>query len=77
VVEATQRLIDEEVATLLREAEQRAIATLTDHRPELNRLTELLLERETIDGVDVDEILGRVPGRRSPVDAAADPGRRT
>jgi cell division protease FtsH len=66
-------VIDEEVATLLREAEQRATATLTDHRHELDRLTRVLLERETIDGIDVDEILGRVPGRRFSVDASRDP----
>ena len=52
--EATQRVIDEEVATLLREAEQRATAALTGHRDELDRLTALLLDRETIDGADVD-----------------------
>ncbi len=62
--EATQRVIDEEVATLLREAEQQATATLTNHRQALDRLAELLLERETIDGTDLDEILGRIPGRR-------------
>jgi cell division protease FtsH len=67
--EATQRLIDEEVATLLREAEQRATATLADRRHELDRLTELLLERETVDGTDVDGILGRVPVHRAPVGA--------
>jgi cell division protease FtsH len=67
--EATQRLIDEEVAKLLREAEQRATQLLTEHRDALDRLTELLLERETIDGTDVDEILGRVPGQRQPVGA--------
>jgi cell division protease FtsH len=75
--EATQRVIDEEVARLLREAEERATATLTDHRDALDRLTELLLERETIDGTDLDEILGRVsgrvPGRRPPVGAARTP----
>jgi cell division protease FtsH len=70
--EATQRVIDEEVATLLREAEQCATARLTDHRQELDRLIELLLERETIDGIDVDEVLGRVP--RSAVDATGRPG---
>lgn len=32
-------------------------------------LLPLLLERETVDGTDVDEILGRVPGRRQPVGA--------
>ena len=70
--EATQRVIDEEVAALLREAEQRATATLTDHRDGLDRLTELLLERETIDGTDVDEMLGRVPGRPSPAGRGMD-----
>jgi cell division protease FtsH len=59
--EATQRVIDEEVAKLLREAERRATATLVEHRHELDRLTEVLLERETIDGADVDEILGGTP----------------
>jgi cell division protease FtsH len=67
--EATQRVIDEEVAKLLREAEQRATAILTEHRDALERLTELLLERETIDGTDLDEVLGRVPGHRQPVGA--------
>jgi cell division protease FtsH len=57
--EATQRVIDREVATLLREAEQRAIDMLTAHRTALDRLTDLLLERETIDGTDVDAILRR------------------
>jgi cell division protease FtsH len=67
--EATQRVIDEEVAKLLREAHERATAMLTEHRDALERLTELLLERETVDGTDVDEVLGRVPGRRQPVGA--------
>ena len=65
--EQTQRLVDQEVAELLRQAESRAIRLLTEHRDALERLTELLLERETIDGTDVDEILGRVPGQRQPV----------
>jgi cell division protease FtsH len=67
--EATQRVIDEEVATLLRDAHQRATAMLTEHRDALERLVELLLERETIDGTDLDELLGRVPGQRQPVGA--------
>jgi cell division protease FtsH len=67
--EATQRVIDEEVATLLREAAQRATELLTEHREALERLVELLLERETIDGADLDQLLGRVPGHRQPVGA--------
>jgi cell division protease FtsH len=65
--EATQRVVDEEVAALLREAEGRATAMLAEHREALDHLTELLLERETVDGTDVDEVLGRVPGQRQPI----------
>ena len=67
--EATQRVVDEEVAKLLRQAEDRATRLLTTHRDALERLTELLLERETVDGTDVDEALGRIPGQRQPVGA--------
>jgi cell division protease FtsH len=67
--EATQRVIDEEVAKLLRQAEQRATELLTEHRDALDRLAGLLLERETLDGTDVDEVLGRVPGQQQPVGA--------
>jgi cell division protease FtsH len=55
--EATQRLIDEEVANLLRDAERRATTTLTEHRGALQQLTDLLLDRETIDGTDVEAIV--------------------
>jgi len=67
--EATQRVIDEEVAKLLRAADARAAELLSSHRDALDRLTELLIERETVDGTDVDEILGRVPGRGTPIGA--------
>ncbi|HEX4908835.1 MAG TPA: AAA family ATPase, partial [Actinomycetes bacterium] len=67
--EATQRVIDQEVATLLREAEDRAAVMLSEHRDALDRLTELLLERETVDGTDVDGVLGRIPGQRQPIGA--------
>jgi cell division protease FtsH len=61
--EETQRLIDEEVSRLLREAEERAKKLLTEHRDELDQLTELLLEHETIDGEEVYRIAGRpMPG---------------
>jgi cell division protease FtsH len=65
--EATQRIIDEEVAGLLREADERAGSLLREHRDALEALTELLLERETVDGTDIDELLGRVPGHQPPV----------
>ncbi len=55
--EATQRVIDEEVARLLREAEERALRLLRERRDGLDRLVEVLLERETVDGDDVDAAL--------------------
>jgi hypothetical protein len=35
----------------------------------IKHLADLRLERETIDGTDVDGILGHIPGRRLPVGA--------
>jgi cell division protease FtsH len=60
--EATQAEIDREVAKLLRQAEKRAVDLLTAHRAELNALTELLLEDETVDGSEVYRLAG-VPDR--------------
>ncbi len=48
--EATQALIDQEVARLVREAEARALSLLQTHRPLLSALVQLLLEQETVDG---------------------------
>jgi len=63
--EATQATIDGEVARLLREAEQSAVALLRTHRAELGQLVELLLEKETVDGKAVYEIVGKpAPGHR-------------
>ncbi|GAA4039196.1 ATP-dependent zinc metalloprotease FtsH [Nonomuraea soli] len=53
----TQCLIDQEVARMLREAEQRAVHLLERHRLALDRLAGLLLERETVDGDVVGEVL--------------------
>jgi cell division protease FtsH len=62
--EATQAEIDREVSRLLRQAEQRAVGTLKDHRHELDALVAELLERETVDGSDVYRLAGR-PDRSS------------
>ena len=55
--ESTQRAIDEEVAALLREAQERATSLLSSHRPELDRVVALLLEKETIDGTELEAVL--------------------
>jgi cell division protease FtsH len=51
--EATQQLIDREVADLVRRAERTAVDLLSEHRAALDRLTALLLEHETVDGEQV------------------------
>ncbi len=51
--EQTQRSIDREVARLLREAEITATELLRRHRGALDKVIALLLERETIDGTEL------------------------
>ena len=67
--EETQRSIDQEVARLLREAEDTAGKLLRGHRETLDRVIGLLLERETIDGSDLAAIVG-TPGSADPEPAA-------
>jgi cell division protease FtsH len=68
--EETQRSIDQEVARLLREAEDTATTLLRGHRETLDRVIGLLLERETIDGSDLAAIVGAPgPDAREPVRA--------
>jgi cell division protease FtsH len=62
--EQTQRSIDQEVARLLREAETRATQLLREHRDTFDRVIELLLDRETINGSDLAAIAG-VPERQA------------
>ncbi|MBR7825601.1 ATP-dependent zinc metalloprotease FtsH [Actinospica sp. MGRD01-02] len=62
--EATQRAVDEEVARLLRRAEQRALELLREHRAALDILADLLLARETLDGSVVREVLAEEPQPR-------------
>ncbi|PJN38778.1 cell division protein FtsH [Streptomyces sp. CB02959] len=60
--EQTQRLIDEETARLVRQAEQRATTLLRDHRSALEHLADLLTTRETVDGAVVHDVLRQRPG---------------
>jgi cell division protease FtsH len=64
--EATQRVIDEEVADLLREAEQRAIDLLSGHRDALDRLVQDLITHETVDGDAVEAALRGSAGPTGP-----------
>ncbi len=51
--DATQRMIDSEVARIVNEARDRALAIVRAHEPQLRALIDLLLEHETVDGEDV------------------------
>jgi cell division protease FtsH len=55
----TQANIDAEVKRLLREAEQRAVAVLRQHRDVLDRLVDLLTTEETVDGSQIYALAGR------------------
>ena len=66
--EATQQAIDEEVALLLRQAEQRATDLLATHRDEFDRIVDLLLRHETIDGAQLLAVVDA--GRRDGATAA-------
>ncbi len=67
--EATQRVIDEEVGDLLREAEKRALSLLGDHREALDRLVEDLLAHETVDGDAVKAALAGTAGPTGPAES--------
>ncbi len=53
----TAKLLDEEVARILTEQEERATDTLTRHRRGLELIAEALLEHETIDGPEVARLI--------------------
>ena len=74
VSEATAQLIDSEVRRLIEEAETTARGILIEHIDELHRISQALLEYETLSG---DEIRGLLRGeaivRRDPDDTPAAP----
>ena len=58
----TARMIDAEISTMLRSCYEEARTILQDKRDKLDIVAEFLIERETLDGRDVDEIVefGRI-----------------
>jgi cell division protease FtsH len=68
--EHTAQIIDEEVARILREADDRAYHLLEEHRDELERLTEALIEREVLTVSEIEELIGKRAS--APVEAAGD-----
>jgi cell division protease FtsH len=63
-LEGTQLVIDEEVSRLLSEAAVRAQEILSERRASLDAVIELLLEKETVSGVELIDVV------RRPIDTA-------
>jgi cell division protease FtsH len=55
--ERTAREIDDEVRRIVSEGYERAKTLLTEHLDELHGIAEQLLEKEALDGAQIDEIL--------------------
>ena len=74
--EETARRIDEEVSRLIRECHDKALDLLRKNRKNLDTIANLLLERETLDGRDVEEIVkhGRILSEVERADTDARPG---
>lgn len=56
--EHTQELIDEEVARILMEADQKAEQLLREHRGQLETITRELLDREELNEAELTELIG-------------------
>jgi cell division protease FtsH len=67
--ESTAREIDDEIKRLVLWAHQKAKEILLEHRDLLSRIAETLLEREILDGVEIDILCngGTLPPRELPV----------
>jgi cell division protease FtsH len=58
-------VIDDEISGLVERAHEQAREILIVHRSVLDRLSEKLIEQETLDGDELDEILHGVAGSPS------------
>ena len=59
--DATSQRVDTAVRGIVEEALQRALIIVNEHRKDLDNLVDALLEKETLDAVEVTEILGPRP----------------
>jgi cell division protease FtsH len=60
-------LIDEEVRAFVHDAHERAKSILIEHQAALDKLSEMLLEKETLDGKELEELLRQLlPPRPEP-----------
>jgi cell division protease FtsH len=71
--EETARIIDEEIARILNEAEERTRQLLHDNRKALEMIARALLERETIDGREVNRLIDLSHAPANPTAGAVPP----
>ena len=67
----TARLMDEEIARILIEQEERAVTLLTKHRRALDLVADALLDKETIDGSEVAALVQAAFDETAVVDHSA------
>jgi cell division protease FtsH len=60
----TARVIDEEVERILRDEEDRCRKVLTEYRAGLDAVAAALLERETLEGTEVGDLVDQAMGRK-------------
>lgn len=73
--EHTQELIDEEVARILLEADQKAEQLLREHRSELEKITRALLEHEELGEAELTDLIGlSIQARSKKSDGEANAG---
>jgi cell division protease FtsH len=56
--ELTAQKIDEEVRNIVTTAHKKTSQLINDHLDTLHKMANALLEKETLDGNDIDEIMG-------------------
>jgi cell division protease FtsH len=61
--EETANLIDQEITSFLRKAQKLATKVLMEHRSELDRVSEALLDRESLGHADLVELIGKPVAR--------------
>jgi cell division protease FtsH len=71
--DATAHVIETEATHMLGLALEEATRLLTEHRLELERVSQLLLQRETLETADLEALLAASPGDASPAIAASRP----
>ncbi len=69
--ESTAQMIDTEVRTFIEKAESHARDILTNNLDHLHTLAKKLLEKEVMDSHEVDQIIGRPPEDKEPVESPA------